>query len=148
MKKLFSLIFVAISLIAFTSHAQSYSAPIVLSTGITNIPGSTAYNASSNAIIDCTRSQVISIQVSVKSDGANTANTGYEFARSLDRSNWDTTQKITLFVPNNGTTASTCCTNINVGGVGYLKLISITNAAASAVNTNILIQYSIKKQAP
>lgn len=141
----------ALTLMAFSLQAQTYSAQ-TLPTSITYVSGAAGVlsNNVGTAIITCNKQQNVAIQVGVHASAASTDTTTFWFASSVDGSKFNSgyPRMIPVVVANNGDNDVYATTNITVGGIGYLKLVSISNAAATAVITNLGVKYSLKINAP
>lgn len=67
------------------------------------------------------------------------ANVVYTFARGISASEVETTGSVTITIPTStNATVQTVWTNISVPGAGYLRLLSIANAATVPI-TNITV---------
>jgi len=91
-----------------------------------------------------TKYEDVSIQVSGKLDAAGTDVTKVKFARSVDGVNYETTPSMIISLTHAGTVTTSVVSNWNIGAVGYLKCVAVTNAAATANLTNLTIRVSTK----
>jgi hypothetical protein len=144
--KIFFGTILALALLTCSVHAQKYGWGTV-TPGFSQIAGSSATNGATTAVIDCRKCQNVALQLKTQSDAANTANTVFAFAKSVDGTSYGA-DVLLVPVANAGTTATHAVTNFVVGGIGYLKLAWVSNAAASAVVTNFQVRYSTKLNAP
>lgn len=133
--------------VGFGSITPTYGVPITVADGIPIITTGIS-NALATAYIDCRGQQNVGIAVTFDFASATTSNLVYTFSRSLDKTNWDTVNTYALTVAGNGTNIITCVTNLNVGGIGWMRLNSINNTDASITATNLGVVYSIKRSAP
>ena len=141
-------LFVAFLLLTgFASNAQAQYAAQTLSGFPATLAAATATNLASAPVMDVRKQNKVAVQVKFTLSAAATTNTIYTFARSVDGSNFDTSGTVTWQVPQNGTTAVICSTNIDMEGYGYLKLLSIDNRDDNGVLTNSFIKYAIKRGA-
>ena len=70
----------------------------------------------------------------------------YVFGKSVDGTSIDTNSTITVIALTGNGTSRTTCVDTNIGGIGYLALLSIT-PTGSAIVTNT-VKYGIKTQSP
>lgn len=126
---------------ALPAAAQQYT--VTTLTSHTNaVPASTTDTTDSNAVT-LTKFANVGVQVQFQGSHADdTANMTFSFIRSVNGVLYDSVP-LTFAVPVNGTTAVRASTNWVLGGIGYLKLTSIQNAATNQV-TNIVIRVSTK----
>jgi len=96
------------------------------------------------AVVTLTKFEDVSIQVSGKLDDAGTDVTAVKFARSVDGVTYETTPSMVISLTHAGTTTTACLSNWNVGAVGYIKCVAISNAAATANLTNLVIKVTTK----
>jgi undecaprenyl pyrophosphate phosphatase UppP len=134
--------------VGFGSITPTYGVPIQIADGLSTMPGGATSNALSTAYIDCRGEQNVGIAVKFSFASATTSNFVYTFDRSIDKTNWDTVNTFVLTVAGNGTTPQVCVTNVNVGGIGWMRLKSLQNTQASIAGTNLGVVYSIKRSAP
>lgn len=136
-----------IGLFALSASAQSFRAGQV-PLGFTNVVASTASN--STAVIHCERAQNVAVSVSFAMTAADTSNQTFVFARSYDGITADTpaTSIFSWAVAANGTTKVVASTNLPAYGLGGFRLLYVTNAAASAGMTNLLMYQTFKIGAP
>lgn len=120
-----------------------------LTHGLTNIAGAMTTNLIFSAVIDTTDQPNTALQASFKlHDGVETGNVTFTFRPMLTSSTTPTRadQDVTWVIPATATTTTVAVTNWPSLGYGYLKLVSVQNAN-SAVVTNLVVTYSIKKGA-
>jgi hypothetical protein len=102
-------------------------------------------------IVDCRFSQNQGLMFSFNNfaNEAAPAAVRLTFARSLDQVTFDTTNKITWDITSAGTNTARAFTNLDVSGLGFLQLTSISNSIASgSYITNLVLQLSNKRSAP
>jgi hypothetical protein len=119
-----------------------------LTHGLTNIAGAITTNLIVSAVIDTTDQPNTALQASFKlHDGVETGDVTFTF-RPLVTSTTPTVtlSDLTWVVAATATTTAVATTNWPSLGYGYLKLVSIQNAN-TAVVTNLVVTYSIKKGA-
>lgn len=139
MKRL--LLFSALALAAhLPAQAQQYTT-YTLTSHTNTVPASSTDTVASNAI-GLTKYNNAAVQVQFQGSAADTGNVTFSFVRSQNGSSYDTVP-LTFVVPANGTTAVRASTNYQFGATGYLKLLSIANAATNSV-TNIVIRVTLK----
>lgn len=80
----------------------------------------------------------VSVQLSFTSSAANTANVTVWMANSVDRANW-TTNAFVFATAATGTTQKTIITNLDTYCIPYWCVYAVSNAAASALVTNLSI---------
>ncbi len=133
-----------LTLIGFGSKAQGYDAiyaPVILA--MTNTcPAQAATNLA--LVVPCGKQPSVTFQLFTQMDAAGTADMYYAFVRSVDGVTYDTLNGTVVRIPANGTTAVCICTNINTGGCGFIKLLWSSNAAATAVCTNLTVNWAAK----
>lgn len=141
-KLLFGLIAALFGASAFAQYAaQSLGVPSVI-----------AANSTTNVALgmDVRRQSTVNVSFTLTGGTAATTNAvTLTFYDGLDGStyasgNTFTTSKQTWVIYPNGTSASTCSTNLPVGGAGYLQLYSILNHASNSYLTNVVVKYGIK----
>lgn len=102
--------------------------------------------SNSTAIVHAERQKDVAVTVSFKMTAASTDNIGFAFARSPDGVSTDTAAASTFVwsVPANGTTTVQATTNISCGALGGFRLLWVTNAAATAIVTNMTVKQTYK----
>lgn len=160
MKRTFAVVAASLLILgsAISLHAQTSAGTMVPTYGSSSLSlsgiGTTAGGTTTtvtNQIIDCRYFQNITLLTKFNFSAATTSNVVYSIAKSLDRTTFETTPSVTWTVTPSATDSTNHCvatTTIATGGCGYLKLVSIQNTHGSAVLTNELFQYSIKRSAP
>jgi hypothetical protein len=116
-----------------------------------SIGQSTVTNFVSGPIIDCrfSSNQGLLFSFSNFANEAVPAPVRLTFARSLDQATFETTNKIVWDITSAGTNLVRMFTNLNVAGIGFIQLQSISNSIASGTAiTNLALQYSAKRSAP
>lgn len=141
MKKLLLSLVAALSCVS--AFAQTY-APQSLS-GIPTSPAAST-NLATPVVIDVRRQQNVAFSVTQSSVADGQTNT-YVFCRSVDGVLLDTNNVINVTVLSPGGGARTTVSNLNVQGVGYLVLRSITVFGSGGV-TNTGVKYGIKTESP
>jgi hypothetical protein len=155
-----ALLAVAIGLLLLTSSsgpvgAQSanagltYFGPTTLVSGGTNVVTADATNTITAVRADVPRADSIALFISVKPHTSNSVSLTLGFTRSLDGTTYDTANP--LLVNCSGTTNTgsgnvvSLATNVPVGAVPYLKLVTLDNNEAIAVATNVTVTYGFKR---
>lgn len=125
-------------------HAQNDAiyAPVTLTNSA--IVGPSAAVTCNNIIDVRKQKNVGALFLSTASSG--TAITSFVFQYGVDGSLFGT-NLLVIAISGTGTTPKLQTTNIDSLGFGYLKLLYITNADASATSTNT-VQYALKIKAP
>ena len=139
----------ALSVAAFLSARADVG---TLDFGATNtIAGSTTITtvaAGTGNAVKVDRQDAIGLQTTFQClAGAETANVTLTMVRSMDGATWETTPKWTLAIAANGTNTVTCFTNLNssvIGAAGFVKLVSIQNAATNGI-TNLTVTAVLKR---
>lgn len=129
--------------------AQAQYSTATLTHGLTNIAGAITTNLLVSAVIDTSDSKNTALQASFKlHDGVETGDVTFTFRPLLTSSTTPTKtdQDVTWVVAATATTTAVAVTNWPSLGYGYLKLVSVQNAN-TAVVTNLVVTYSIKKGA-
>jgi hypothetical protein len=94
----------------------------------------------------------VAVHLEFKLDAAGTDNQTFVFGRSISSSTNDietlAAKRTVIAIAGTGTTKSVTVTNIPTHGAGYIWLIYRTNACATAVNTNMVIRWGNKQNAP
>lgn len=144
MKKLVSL--AAFLVLSFAAQAQYTlvtlpNIPSILATTITT-------NLATPAIIDATKQKDVAVQFEFAQMAASTSNVVFTLQRSLDGVRWDSNVTYTVTLPSTGTGLQTFTTNWTLGGVGYMRLVSVANTTALTTATNIAVKYAVKRNAP
>jgi hypothetical protein len=147
MNKHFSLFFTAVlpvvalcALMPAPASAQTYGVPTL--TTPTNVLASTASNTT--AVVNIQANRNVSVDFQFQGDAAGTANVTAFFIPSLDNITYDNTKGYVLIAAANGTTKVNVTTNWDFGAYGYVKLSYITNAAATANITNVVVKVGLK----
>ena len=96
------------------------------------------------AVVTLTKWDDVAVQVSGKLDDAGTDVTVVKFARSVDGVNYSTTPGLLMHLTHAGTVTTSCISNWNLGAIGYIKCVAISNAAATANVTNLVIKVAQK----
>ncbi len=158
MKKII-LSFIAAFALCLNTHAQAgptYAAQnLVTFTNKASEVTNLAANAYSTTI-DCRKQASVALQWLAGSTSGATSDTNSIFLQySVDGLSWssgyDTTpggptgKRVTITL--NGETPVCLVTNIPTFGAGYLRILSATNSAGTAITTNV-IKYGIKISAP
>lgn len=139
MKKLLALL--ALLGLAPLAQAQQYFVETV---------SSAATIAASGSITPGTKIPVrpysnVAIQVSFKLSGSGTSNIVASFAKSVDGTTFETTPSVTVTVAASGTTTVSGVSNVALGGVGWLKLVSVTNANTPSTVAELSIKTAVKR---
>ncbi len=130
--------------VTFSAQAQ-FSTQQLFTSGNASIASSGSTNIPANvAVITARKNSNVGIEASFKQSGASTNNVVFNFARSLDGVNYETTPSVVITAPANGTNSVVAVTNVSLGAVGALKLQSISNGSASTTTTNAVVKFSIK----
>lgn len=136
MKKLFILSIIAALAALFTASAVAQTYEDVSLT-IPNTVAGTATNGIGQ-VINCSKQQNVSLALTT----TGATNVLYRIGASLDRTNWETNR----FLVAHAGGGTTLITNLNVGGIGYLRVDSLTVTGTIAA-TNSLV-YAVKRGAP
>jgi hypothetical protein len=124
----------------------------VIDMGVTNkFTANYTTTANMGNSVKLTKNDTVGVQVAVQGDAAGTGAITATFARSLDGTTWETAPRFTMACALNGTTAVVQYTNFPntiIGPVGYIKLISVQNADATANATNASIKIITKTLKP
>lgn len=138
-KSLFGLVaVVAVAVLAVPVSVQADAGAIPLSLTNSLSPQSApAANLGSAAKVD--DNELVDFVLTFQGDRAATDNITVTLARSHDGTLWDTRHRLSIAVPLNGNTAVTLYTNLAswVGAASYVKITTISNAAASCTATNV-----------
>ena len=111
----------------------------------TNFVAASTARAVTN-VVDCAHQRNVTFQFLFKGDDAGGTVT-FAFKPSVDGTTYaDAVIPITL--GNLAVAGTTVVTNIDTFGYGYLKLVYITNAHASANITNVTVSYGVKISSP
>lgn len=131
---------------AFGAAAQSYVQDTITSTLPTTYSvAATTTNttiASSNIIASVTRSKYVTLQPIFKLQGAGTSAVVFLFDESTDGSTWESSAH-SVSVTAAGTTQVTTVQNVQLEGIGFLRLAEIRNPNGTAV-TNLSVKISYK----
>lgn len=119
------------------AEAQQYSVNTVRAT---NVAATTQVNVTNNII--ATKGRFVGVGLIVTGGAGATNAVTATFQRGLSSSIWDTTTTHTLTVTGNASTQAGSLTNFDMGGFGYLRLVSITNGGASVATSTV---YSVTK---
>lgn len=141
---LIALAFAAISPPVRAQQFLSYGTQTLLSGGTVNVAAATTNSYAYN--LDCKHQDSVGVLLSFTSVGTNSSAIVFRLKPSLDAvtsDNQGTSYDITVAA--NGTNTVTVCTNIAVGGIGFLMLTAVENPNASKALTNVTFSYSIKK---
>lgn len=107
----------------------------------------TTVNSYGQSVIDATKSAAVAVSVSFKLQGAGTSPVGFGYHATIDGATTNTVADTGLFLTANGTNLVQTNVVLNVGALGYLNLMYLTNGNATAV-TNLVIKYAQKIAAP
>ncbi len=131
---------------AFSSVGQSYVqeniASVLPSTYSVAAATTNTTIASSNVIAAVTRSRYVTLQPIFKLTGSGTTAVVLVFDESTDGSTWESAAH-TVSVTAAGTTEVTAVQNVQLEGIGFLRLGAIRNPNAEAV-TNLSVKISYK----
>jgi hypothetical protein len=109
-----------------------------------------------NITLDVRGQSTVCIQVCTRNVGANCNNCGWAFAPSVDGVWFDRTAPL-IVRPETGTTNALVAgvntpggvfvytTNLNVGGIGYLRLTGLNNWDTNTYMTNICFKWAVKR---
>jgi len=103
----------------------------------------TAVATNCTATFDCRYNRNIGVYLQAAGSNSTTANVTAVFKRSLDGLNYDTLSPATVIMALNNTTTAGVATNFDMGGIGFLQLQYVTNAAAVGIS-NLMVQVSFK----
>jgi len=153
-KKAVSAVFLAVASFAClsaTAQDVRYVSDLYTS-GFTRIgAAAVATNISAySTSLDVRKTKTVTLQFSLSHSAAGT-NCNLNFWGSTDNSNWDTNQttQFVVSVPYGAVGVNVYSTNLSVGGVGWLKLMTVdANYDADSIVTNNWIRYSYKIGAP
>ena len=133
--------------LALPARAQQYTVTTILAGG-TNFVAKLYTNtyASSTYAFTATKYEDVALYLGCKSESAtNTAaDITFVFDKSVDGTLYGTTQRLTIPVTLNGTTAASIVTNITLGPIGYLRLHSIRSTCADDSTTNVYVKVGAK----
>lgn len=119
--------------------------------GTTNrIINNATTTASLGRVVKVDNHNEVGVMVKFEGTQAGTGAITLTFARSPDNTNWETTPRFTWATALNGTTPVVAYTNLTalVGAAGYLKIVSVQNADASASATNFSVTVVKKRLRP
>lgn len=139
MKKLLIALVAAFG-IAGISHAQQYSATSLYSSGTNSIAANSTNSVGQAFAV--TKNRNIAIALAFTGTTGNSANVTANLAKSVDGTSYESTPSVTLTAAANGTNAVTAVTNVDTGGVGWLKLVSVVNGNNTL--TNVAVKASKK----
>lgn len=122
------------------SHAQQYSATSLYSSGTNSIAANSTNAVGQTFVV--TKNKVVGLQLTFTGTTGNSANVTANLARSVDGSSYESTPSVTLTAAANGTNAVTAVTNVDTGGGGWLKLVSLVNGNNTL--TNVAVKASKK----
>lgn len=129
-------------LACLTAGAQSYY-PVTMYSGAVFAESATT---NLNATIDCRKTENVALMLSFKLMGTATDDVTVIIDKGVDGTTWPTatTERSTLVVAATSGTTATIVTNLAAKGYGYMRLVSVQNAAAEKM-TNVVIKYSLKQ---
>jgi len=100
-------------------------------------------------LLSATKQSNIPVMIQARPSGTNLVELNLHFQRSLDNVNWDTIDPylVTISATTNAGDAgyATLVTNLNVGGIPYLRLTKIGNTTSIGLATNVTFTYGIKR---
>lgn len=136
----------AMASIAIPAFGQSYvneSATTTLPTTYSVAAATTNTTiASSNIVIAVTRARYVTLQPVLELNGAGTTAVVLLFDESTDGTNWEPSAHSVSVTPA-GTASKTTVQNVQLEGIGFLRLAEIRNPNSAAV-TNLNVKYSFK----
>lgn len=125
------------------AQAQYVIIPTTVNGGTNYVEQGTTATHYSGELLSVANAREVAIMTSFKLTGAGTDNITLKFDSSIDNVNWESDEH-TIVVPATGTTTKVAITNITIGAVGFLRLASVQNAAASQDVTNLVVKAAIK----
>tara|TARA_R110000868_G_scaffold57437_3_gene177348 strand:+ start:316 stop:741 length:426 start_codon:yes stop_codon:yes gene_type:complete len=139
-----TLIALALALFAVSASAQTYGTTALLGAGTNNV-ASESTNSYGTAI-NLTRRDTVGLQFSFKCSGTNEITGGTAtlvFSRSVDGTTYGTASTLRFSLAATSTNTACLVTNLSVGMMGYLKLVSLENTTTNAL-TNLSVIYSVR----
>lgn len=144
--KRFTVFITAMLALAFGANGQSYVNDTITSTLVSTYSvAATTTNttiASSNIIAAVTRSSYVTLQPIFKLQGAGSSAVVFVFDESTDGSTWESAAH-TVSITADTTNQVTLVQNVQLEGIGFLRLGAVRNPNASAV-TNMSVKISYK----
>ena len=126
------------------AKAQSYG---VATANLTTNFLAAASASNSTFVVDCRYNRDLYVSLGIATDAAGTANVSAVFEFSPDNTGtntYDTSHNYTLIAPAVAAgSAVITSTNWDALGAGYMKLLYVTNAAATANVTNLFVKVGI-----
>ena len=146
MKTHLALLAIVTALILSVSPASAQAAFSVqeLYNSSTNSIAASGTASPTDATITAKKFLNVAIQPQFKLSGTGTGNVTFSFAKGLSGGIYETTPSVTVVVAASGTNVVSGVTNVNLGAVSALKLVSIVNANTPSTATNVVVNYAIK----
>lgn len=146
-KTLFIIAAIALAALAFTTTAQAQAYSAITLSIPSVIPANTSSNLASAPVIGALKQQNVAITMTTTSGGATGCTNTYTWSPSVDGVNYDTNTASAYYTTNIvvGAGPVTNVKNINVQGIGYLKLVNITSVG---ITSNNACGYGLKQNAP
>lgn len=121
---------------ASAQTSSSYSYPVYTLTLVSNTVAAASTLTCTN-VIPLTKYDEVALQFTgvMNTNLSGVGTITLTFQQSLDKSNWFTFA--TWAFQSNAQTPVTVTTNINVGAIGYVKLLSIANACTNACDLGV-----------
>lgn len=141
MKSILRTLFALALFATLTVSAQSYRVVTVMSGGTNTVAASTT--SAVNLPTAVSQQTDAGLQISLASTAGATGNVTFLLDRSVDGQTYETSPYFSITVAYNGTSTVTVFTNLDVRGVGTLRLKSIQTPATYAA-TNISVKLSQK----
>lgn len=140
MKKI--IIMLAVLAVAVPAMAQQYNTRTVFDLG-TNSIAAGATNAPVDAKVAITRNAQVAVGTKIKMDAADTSGLVFTFAKSVNGTDWETVPSLLVTNAATGTNAAHYVQNVDLGAVGWLRLVSVVNPGTNSV-TELKVTISTK----
>lgn len=138
------LIILGLALVSASAHAQ-ISRPEVLNTG-TNVIAASGTLSPTNAIITSAKHANVALQASFKLSGTGVGNVVLSFAKSVDGVRFESTPSVTMTIAASGTNTVAAVSNVSLGAVPALKLVSVTNANTPSTVAELSVKSFLKPE--
>lgn len=142
LKSLLLSVLFAVALAIPAGNAQAFKVIEILDGGTNNVAASTTDTSGIvGGGVQVTKQDYVGLLIKQTPYATNVqANVVYTFAKGIDATDVETTGSVTVTIPTStNATEQVVFTSATVTGAGYLKLLSIANAADVAI-TNITIR--------
>lgn len=141
MKKLLSLIAVAVLGVATANAQSTYETVTLVAANSLSIEDGATSNYTS--VVNVRKADIVGIQTAIQLEGAGTDGIIFKFKKSVDGSLFETTPSILITNAAAGTTLTHYFNQVTVSGAQAIQLSSIVNGVSGQAITNFSVKVGI-----